>query len=134
MKRVWFAVVGVFFALFGVGFLAAFGVESLADPTALATLALWFGASALYVLGGLDAPVGDLRWYQSVGLGNVCLGLQMVVRVPSELAGVSGDFEPLLAALAGGVGGLTLAYIGLDWFRGGRHFDLSAFEESPTNA
>ncbi|WP_128477431.1 hypothetical protein [Halorussus pelagicus] len=132
MRRIWFALFGGLFGAVGVAFLGAFRADALADPTSLATFSLWLGASTLYVLGGLDASIGDFDWYQLVGLGNVCLGLQMVARAAMTLADGTGETEPLLATFGGVVGGLTLAYIGLDWFRGGRHFDLSTFEESPT--
>ncbi|NHN57566.1 MULTISPECIES: hypothetical protein [Halorussus] len=130
MRRFWFAVLGVIFGIAGVAFLAAFGAPAT-DPAALVTFALWFAASALYVLGGLEVAVADLKWDQLVGVGNVCLGLQQTVRLGVWFAGGSGETETLAVTVASGVGGLALAYIGLDWVRGGRHFDLSGFGEDP---
>ncbi|WP_115865402.1 hypothetical protein [Halorussus litoreus] len=131
MKRLWFAVLGTLYAVVGVWFLTAFWSGVATDPASILTVALWFGASALYVLGGFGASLGGLDWYQFVGLGNVCLGLQLVVRVPFALADGNSATASLVATLAMGVGGLSLAYIGLDWVRGGRHFDLSRFGDQP---
>ena len=131
MRRIWFAVLGAVFGVAGVAMLAAFGAEMVTGPAAVATFALWFATSALYVLGGLDVAVGDLEWYQLVGVGNVCLGLQQTVRFAFWLADGTPGTGTLVVAAASGLGGLALAYIGLDWVRGGRHFDLSRFGEGP---
>ncbi|WP_135852088.1 hypothetical protein [Halorussus salinus] len=131
-RRSWFVVFGGLLGLLVLLVLpAAFRGDVPADPTAITTFGLLFGASILYLLGGLGRSVGGFEWNKHVGLGNVCMGLQMVVRALAEFVGASGDIA-LVAALGSGLGGLTLAYMGLDWFRGGRYFDLSAFEESPT--
>ncbi|WP_435180185.1 hypothetical protein [Halorussus sp. AFM4] len=128
MRRLWFAVLGAVFGVAGVAVVAAFGGDAVSGPAAVATFALWFAASALYVLGGLDVGVGDPEWYQLVGVGNVCLGLQQAVRLAFRLADGSRETGTLVVTVASGLGGLALAYIGLDWVRGGRHFDLSRFD------
>jgi hypothetical protein len=134
MRRIWFAVMGATFAVVGVGFAAAFGLEGVAEPPTAVALALWFSASVLYLLGGFGTSLGGVEWYQFVGLGNVCLGLQLLVQLPFTLAGGTPETEVLVPAIASGLGGLSLLFIGLDWLRGGRHFDLSAFDEtSPAN-
>lgn len=131
-RRSWFVVFGGLLGLLVLLVLpAAFRGDVPADPTAITTFGLFCGASLLYILGGLGRSVGSFEWNQLVGLGNVCMGLQMVVRAPAKFVGTSGNIA-LVAALGSGLGGLTLTYVGLDWFRGGRHFDLSAFEESAT--
>ncbi|WP_276300093.1 hypothetical protein [Halorussus lipolyticus] len=132
MRRIWFAVMGGTFLLVGVGFAGAFGLEGTTDPATAIALVLWFSAALLYVLGGLGKSIGGLAWFQFVGLGNVCLGLQLLTQIPVALAdGIPGT-EALVVTIATGLGGLSLSFIGLDWFRGGRHFDLSAFDDGPS--
>jgi hypothetical protein len=130
VRQVWFALLGAAFGVVGIVFAAAFGLDALDEPATAVAITLWFVASRLYVLGGLDASVGDFEWYQLVGLGNVCLGLQLLVRLPFVVTDGTAGTEALVATIASGLGGLTLLFIGFDWFRGGRHFDLSAFDES----
>jgi hypothetical protein len=131
MRRIWFAVLGALEAVAGVAFVWAFGLGAgpLSGYAALGSL--WFGAAVMYLLGGLGATVGGFEWYQLVGLGHVCLGLQMAVRVPFEVADGTGGAS-LVVAVGAGLGGLALAYIGVDWIRGAPNFDLSSFDGGPS--
>jgi hypothetical protein len=130
MVRAWrFTVLGGALLIGGVLLFAALGVVDL-NPALLLQILMTTGAGVLLLLGGVGRELGPIKWYQLVGTGDVLLGLGLCVEffwmivVPGPLTG-----EGLLIGVAA-VGGLSLAYIGIDWIRGGRHFDPSQFDSS----
>ena len=131
MVRAWrFTVLGAALLVGGVLLFAVFGVAD-SDPTLLLLQILMVtGAGVLLLLGGVGRELGSIKWYQLVGAGDVLLGLGLCVELlrtivtPGPLTG-----EGLFVGIAA-IGGLSLAYIGVDWIRGGRHFDPSQFDSS----
>ena len=88
----------------------------------------------LMAIGGVDAQPQQSEWYQFVGAGNILYGIGFastyllpMVNGTSTYSGTAGVF----LAIWGVVGGASLAFIGYDWIRGGKHFDLSTFERGP---
>jgi hypothetical protein len=85
---------------------------------------LCLGAGALresVTVAGRDVP-----WYAFVGAGDVALAAGMAVN--AARIGVEGGSDDLFLAVVAGAGAVPLFFIGVDYLRGGRHFDLSAFE------
>jgi hypothetical protein len=129
MKRHWFLVLGLF--LFGSQLFVhtAFGVPSSADLGTLVSIIATALAGVLFVFGGLGISVRTLEWYQIVGGANILLGasfcLEIVVPVLNSTSASGSTVQPFMA-VAAVCGGGSLMFIGLDWLRGGRHFDLSS--------
>lgn len=126
VKRRWFAVMGLTLLL-GV---AALVLLDVAVATAPAVVLLGTG-SLLFVLGGLD-PVPDVvAWYRFVGAGELLLGLVFALYWVAPVVGGSRTTADLLLAVAGVANVLLFAFVGVDWFLGGRQYDLSRFEPGP---
>lgn len=127
MERPRYVFIGGFVSVAATAFVAVFGLSALPDGRAI----LWAG---LLVLGGVAFVVGgwvdavtvggrDLAWWRFVGLGNVLVGLALVVAyAPDLLAGASSS-RFLLSAVAV-LGGAIVLAIGLDTVRGGRYVTL----------
>jgi hypothetical protein len=134
MKRRWFLVLGVGIIVANLGFLFVFRAGILENPTpAVANVALILGG-VLTAIGGADAQPRQSEWYEFVGAGNVlhAVGFASTYLLPlSNGTSAYGDTAGAFLAIWGVVGGASLAFIGFDWIRGGRHFDLSSFERGP---
>ncbi|MCO8265629.1 hypothetical protein ACOZ4B_07710 [Haloferax prahovense] len=127
MDRRFLSVIGVFDLLIagGLAFLGAF-----AHPLSFARFALFTAAGVLLVVAGVRESVAlgstTLRWHVVAGAGYVCFGLAILVNGLSSVLDAHGD------ALFGGLFALLLApvmlFMGVDYLRGGVHFDLSTFE------
>lgn len=108
----------------------AIGPELLAPerlPTTVQVTAMAL-AGALAVLAGHETRLTErVGWHRLYGLADVLLGLSLV---PSALGGpTSGEFAALYG-VAAVLGGLSLAFIGVDVARGGRHFDVDPNESA----
>ncbi|CQR53869.1 MULTISPECIES: hypothetical protein [Haloferax] len=127
MDRRFLAVVGVFDLLIagGLAFLGA-----LAHPLSFAQFALFVAAGVLLVVAGIRESVAlgstTLGWHVVAGAGYVCFGMAILVNGLSSVLDARGD------VLFGGLSALLLApvmlFMGIDYLRGGVHFDLSTFE------
>ncbi|EMA04080.1 hypothetical protein [Haloferax denitrificans] len=127
MDRRFLAVVGVFDLLIAGG-LALLG--ALAHPLSVARFALFAAAGVLLVVAGVRESVAlgstTLRWHVVAGAGYVCFGLAILVGGLSSVLDTRGDpyFGGLFALLLAPV----MLFMGVDYLRGGVHFDLSTFE------
>ena len=104
-----------------------FGVEDL--PLLLQVVML-SSAGILLLLGGIGYEFGSIKWYQLIGAGDILLGLSLCVQFLGTFTNSVPSNEDLLFMGMAAIGGLSLAYIGVDWIRGGKHFDLSQFDSS----
>jgi hypothetical protein len=129
MKRRWFAVLGAFILL--VWSLVSFTAGLTFDATLLLNDVPHLLAGVLLVAAGTTDTAGGVEWYQFAGLGFVCLGLTMASGLLLALLRASVTTGLLASNAVGAVIGLVLAYTGFDWIRGGKHFDLAAFESGP---
>lgn len=129
VNRRWLLGFGALLVAASVGVvLVAGGVPPDADVGAVLTVLGLSLTGLCFVLAGLRRPPG-MAWYRYAGAGIVLVGLAQTVRIATSLAaGDVGDGARLVGGVAGIVGGLVLVVIGLDWFRGGRHFDLGVLE------
>jgi peptidoglycan/LPS O-acetylase OafA/YrhL len=134
MKRRWFLVLGVGIIAANLGFLFAFRTTVLENPTTAAANLFHILGGVLMAVGGTDAQPRRSKWYQFVGAGNVLIAVGLAASYLLPLVnGTSpyGDTVGILLAICAVAGGGSLAFIGFDWIRGGRHFDLSTFERGP---
>ncbi|GAA0457637.1 hypothetical protein MUK72_12040 [Halococcus dombrowskii] len=133
MKRRWFLVLGLGMIVANLGFLFAFRATILENPATAATNTVLVFGGVLMAIGGAGAqPRGT--WYQFVGTGDVLIGIGMASSYLLPMVyGTSpyGSTEGILLAICAVAGGGSLAFMGFDWIRGGRHFDLSTYERGP---
>lgn len=131
MKRRWFSVFGGLLLAAAAVAAALLGRTVLETPTLAVGIATWSAVGILSVLGGLRESVAGIRWYRFVGSSDVLIGLWMIGYGLMAYLDGSTDRALHLTAVAMAVGGLTLTLIGLEWFRGGRQFDIAAYEPGP---
>lgn len=127
MKRRWFAVMGGAFLLPVAALLVRSGPPGRLDLP----LVLLAVASVLLALGGLDPLPDAVPWYRFVGLGEVVFGVALLAMWVGPAVGGSGSNTDVLMALTGVAAALIFGFIGVDWFLGGRHYDLSKMEPGP---
>lgn len=127
MKRRWFAAIGGVFLLPVVVLLVRSDPPDRLDLP----LVLLAVASALLVLGGLDPVPDAVPWHRFVGLGVVLFGVALLAMWAGPAVDGSGSNTDVLMALTGVAAGLVFGFIGVDWFLGGRHYDLSRVEPGP---
>lgn len=127
MKRRWFAVMG---GLLVVGFLVLVGVLGRIVATSPAALLLVVGG-LLFVIGGFDPIPDRVPWYRFIGVGELLVGAVFVLSLVTPVLEGGRASQDLFLALIGVANGLFLGFIGLDWYRGGNHYDLSRFEPGP---
>lgn len=128
MKRQWFAALGGFIAASWVAVLVAFGERVPFDPQFGVVGALVLSAAVLLVLAGTTDALGGIEWNQFAGAADVLLGLALIVQFLLTATLEDATSAGLLADAAAALGGLVLLFIGADWIRGGKHFDLAAYE------
>ena len=133
MKRRWFLILGLGIIVSNLGFLFAFDTTVLDNLATAATTSVLVLGGVLMAIGGAGAqPRGT--WYQFVGAGDVLIGIGMASSYLLPVVyGTSpyGSTEGILLVICAVAGGGSLAFMGFDWIRGGRHFDLSTFERGP---
>lgn len=130
MVQAWrFTVLGGALLVGGILLFATFGVVD-PDPTLLLQILMTTSAGVLLLLGGVGRELGSIRWYQLVGVGDVLLGLGLCIEFLRAIVAPGPLTEEGLFVGVAALGGLSLAYIGVDWIRGGRHFDPSQFDSS----
>lgn len=134
MKRRWFLVLGSLIILANVGALAAFGVPDGSDSNLIASLVISALGGVLFAVGGLDRQFQRIEWYQFVGGANISLGIAMgLAFLRPILTGATPSERgiELVLAICAVVGGASLIFIGVDWIRGGLHFDPASYEAGP---
>ncbi|MEF8831729.1 MAG: hypothetical protein V5A23_09380 [Halobacteriales archaeon] len=106
---------------------AAFGTTGVGGLTLVAIVALLFAADLL-IVGGLSTDVSfdswTVQWFHLLGAGVVLVGLANLVFGTERI--LQSGVSPGVAALA--VAGLVVVFVGVDFARGGVHYDLSRFE------
>ena len=122
-----FVVLGGLFLVGSVLFTLVFGIT---DVLLLLQVLLMGVTGILFVVGGVGYDLGSIEWYQLVGVGDVLLGLSLGIPFFTALEGSGSLGGDVLFIGAAAIGGLSLAYMGIDWIRGGKHFDLSQFDSS----
>lgn len=131
MKRRWFAVVGGFFLIVSAGAVVLLGRDALRTPRFLASILTWLLIGGLSVVGGLRRSVAGVEWYRFVGVGDVLLGLWMLGYATTWFLDGTADRATQVSAVAMAGSGSLLVFIGVDYFVGGRHLDVSAIEPGP---
>jgi hypothetical protein len=131
MKRRWFAVFGALVLAVAAVAAALLGRTVLETPVLAVGLVTWAIVGVLSVLGGLSESVAGIPWYRFVGASDALIGVWMTGYGVTTYVQGPDERVALVTAATMGVGGVTLALIGVAWFRGGRHFDLDAYEPGP---
>lgn len=130
MKRRWLTVIGLLFALTAVAQAVAFLAIGEVRVTEGLNAVLLAAVGLLFVTAGEGYTAGEFEWHQLAGVGFVALGcwaaFQAGMLVPDDPSGIG---WVLIVSFV--VGGLVFVFIGIDWFRGGHHVDLSHFEPGP---
>ncbi|WP_435076121.1 hypothetical protein [Halococcus sp. AFM35] len=133
MKRRWFLVLGVYLIAANLWLLNTLNSPIFEEPMAVVTNVAFLFAGLLFVLGGISENLGNLGWYRFVGLANLIMGVGFAATYLLPIANRTSTYEDagMFLAICAVVGGASLAFIGFDWVRGGRYFDLSTYEEDP---
>ncbi|WP_246983011.1 hypothetical protein [Halorientalis marina] len=127
MRRLLF-VFGLFLLAIPAALVASFGIPAPRTAVQIALLAV---AGGFVVAGALRDEVkvagATVPWYTLVGTAYVLVGLGLRPGAAAALDG--GAATPETAArIAAALGGLVLCFIGYDFARGGKHFDVSRLE------
>ncbi|MGQ3411181.1 hypothetical protein ACT4ML_02830 [Natrinema sp. LN54] len=126
MKRIYFALLGVVGLISSGGIMIKFGVG---EGITLFMMLSLFIAADLFIIGGIreSIPIGStqIKWYHLIGVGIVLIGLGIGV---SSLLDVSGSSALSAQVFVRTATMLILLIIGIDFFRGGVHHDLSMVE------
>ncbi|SDK79552.1 hypothetical protein [Natronorubrum texcoconense] len=108
------------------GFLAVFGRDAIADPGTAVLISGLVAAATLSIVGGTveSITIGPrtLRWNVLLGAADVVLAA--VVILSGLRAFGTGGTDAGLFAVAASIGGLSLAWFGLQIAREGRHIEL----------
>lgn len=108
------------------GFLAGFGRDAIADPVIAVLISGLVAAAMLSIVGGTveSITIGPrtLRWNVLLGVADVVLAV--VVILSGLRAFGTGGTDAGLFAVAASIGGLSLAWFGLQTARNSRHIEL----------
>lgn len=120
MKRSWSPLLGVVLLVLVAALLLAFGPGTvLGDPESAAQAGVLTLAGLCFLAAGVRLPEG-VRWYHLAGAGDVLLGLSFLVRFVVVALDPGVPTADLALTALGTLGGLSLAYLGVDVARGGR--------------
>lgn len=128
MKRRWHAVLGWALLLGILTLITGFGLDALRDPAFAIQLALLAFGGVAFVLGGRGREPFGLEPIRVIGIGDCSIAAALLVNAAVTLF-VTGE-NPTMGALIG-VSALVLAFIGIDYARGGVYFDADAVKEGP---
>ena len=134
MKRRWFLVLGIYIIAANLWLLTTLDSPIIEEPMTVATNVAFLFAGVLFILGGVGENLGNLDWYRFVGLANLIMGIGFAATYLLPMMNGTSAYDgiaSILLAICAVIGGASLAFIGFDWIRGGRHFDLSTFERGP---
>lgn len=130
MKLRWLSVIGGFFLLTATGLGAAMAVAGAISFTEVTTALALATVGVLFVLAGEGRDAFGLTWYQFGGTGQVVLGCWFAFQAGTFVPDDPGSVELIMAA-AFALSGLVFVFIGIDWVRGGLHFDVSGLDPGP---
>lgn len=134
MKRRWFLILGIILVVSQTAILAAFGIPPVFESGPAATVVIIAFAGIFFMLGGSGRQFWGVEWHQFMGAGQILIGLSLATSILLPILNGTSAYEsgirPFLA-VAAAIGGALVMFMGFDWIRGGRHFDLSTFEPRP---
>lgn len=106
---------------------AAFG--SLHTLLGVALVGCLLVSGCLFAVAGARSSVSvggrEIRWYVFAGVADVAVGVAMLLNAARMF---DGGGEGAFLAVATGLSGVLLLFIGVDYLRGGRHLDVTVFE------
>lgn len=111
---------------------ALLGLVGVPDDASTGLLVACLGvAGGTFVVAGRRERVavgsGSVEWHVFAGVGDLALALAMLsTTVPELLGGSVAATSAVVGSAAGALGALALAFIGVDYLRGGVHLDVDA--------
>lgn len=130
MKRAWLTVFGSGLLLVVFGLTALLGGSLWADPLRALQLLLFISGAVAFLAAGRNRTVAGLSPIQVVGAGDLALAVAVLLNVINTFSGgIPDESAETTAALGAAVGGIGLAFIGVDYLRGGRVFGVELTDE-----
>ena len=91
---------------------------------------LFLLAAGAFLAAGRDRSVAGLAPIRVVGAGNLALaGAILLNAINTFSGGIPAETAEITAALGAAMGGVGLAFIGVDYLRGGRIFGVELTDE-----
>lgn len=125
MNARWISGFGVLTLLLGGVAAAAAGVGA-ASIELLAVAVPMVVAGVCWLLAGEGIALGGLAWYQWLGAGFLVFAVGLLAQGATAFA--SGGTGDLLYAASQLVLAVVFGFMGVDYVRGGRHYDLSIID------
>jgi len=130
MKRALLTALGSGLLLAVLGFTALFGGGVWGTPLRALQRLLFLVAAGAFLAAGRDRSVAGLVPIGVVGAGNPALACAVLLNVINTFSGgIPVETAETTAALGAAVGGVGLAFIGVDYLRGGRIFGVELTDE-----
>lgn len=125
------------FTLFGVGLLvvllaltALLGVNVWNSPLRALQGLLFFSGATAFLVAGEGRSVTGLDPIQLVGAGDLAVaGGVLLNAINTFSGGLPAETAETTAALGAGLGAIGLAFIGVDYLRGGQVFNVTLTDE-----
>jgi hypothetical protein len=134
MKRRWLLALGILGFIGSIASLAISGFSTESESITVATSIAFAFGSCLFALGGIDDSFHRLDWYHLAGTGQIIVGIaagsMFLLPILSGVSSADVGIQ-MIRSLIGAFTALSLTFVGFDWIRGGRHFDLSSYEPEP---
>ena len=130
MKRRWLSVIGILFLLTSVGIIVAYA--SLGELTLMEgfNVILLSTVGTLFIFAGEGREGFGIEWFQFAGIGLIALGSWLAFQAGTLLPTDPGVMEWVVFG-SFVAGGIIFVFIGIDWIRGGFHFNLTDLQPGP---
>ena len=130
MKRGWLTVLGSGLLLLILGLTALLGGGIWGTPLRAIQGLLFLVAAGAFLAAGRDRSVAGLVPIRVVGVGDLALAGAILLNVINTFSGgIPAESAETTAALGAAMGGVGLAFIGIDYLRGGRIFSVELTDE-----
>lgn len=130
MKRALLTVLGSGLLLFILGLTALLGGRVWGTPLRALQGLLFLAAAGAFLAAGRDRSVAGLVPIRVVGAGNLALaGAVLLNAINTFSGGIPSASAEVTAALGAAMGGIGLAFIGVDYLRGGRIFGVELTDD-----
>ena len=133
MKRAVLTLLGSGLLLSVFGLTVLFGGGIWGTPLRTIQGLLFLVTAGAFLAAGRDRHVAGLVPIQVVGVGNLALaGAILLNAINTFIGGIPAENADVTAALGAAMGGFGLAFIGIDYLRGGRVFNVELTDEPLT--
>lgn len=130
MKRALLTLLGSGLLLSILGLTVLFGGDIWGTPLRTVQGLLFLVTAGAFLAAGRDRRVAGLAPIRVVGVGNLALAGAILLNVLNTFSGgIPAESADVVAALGAAMGGFGLAFIGVDYLRGGRVFGVELTDE-----